>query len=38
MEEQVLQVSQTKGALVFSRATRIKLRPETSDKGFVLAL
>jgi hypothetical protein len=36
--EQVLQVSQTKGALVFSRITKMKLKPETFDKGFVLAL
>jgi len=38
MVEQVLQVSRTKGALASSRVTKIKLKPETSDKGFVLAL
>jgi hypothetical protein len=38
MVEQVLLVSQKKGALAFSRVTKIKLKPETSHKGFGLAL
>jgi hypothetical protein len=36
--EQVLRVFQTKGALAFSRVAKIKLKLETSNKGFVLAL
>jgi hypothetical protein len=35
MVEQVLVVSQTKGALASSRVTKNKLKPESSNKGFL---